>query len=286
VVAQDGAQIYYHRNGTPIDMEEIPKGTELKIESTSDDRCFLTYKGKPAYVRRQLLATKQEFFEAEQTAKGLVQYQGEWITTEQRDQKLKQVFEAEQKAKGLVQYEGQWITTNEVAQAKQREAVARQREAKAEEQHRQEQAKAEELRRQQQTKEEERQRQEADETRQKQEREEAARRAQEIERYRVQVESRKTLEQKARTGMVTVREMAEVLNDKPMEEVKRILGPPSATSNNNIDWTYYKGIWNPTSEREDILRIHFSNDYAGGGTVWWFETGWDKRIIPRDELSR
>ena len=66
VVAQDGSQIYYHQNGEPIDSEEIPKGTELTIESTSGERCFVTYKGKPAYIRRQLLASKQEFLDAQQ----------------------------------------------------------------------------------------------------------------------------------------------------------------------------------------------------------------------------
>ena len=68
VVAQDGSQIYYHQNGEPIDSEEVPKGTELTIESRSGERCFVTYKGKPAYIRRQLLATKQEFLDAQQKA--------------------------------------------------------------------------------------------------------------------------------------------------------------------------------------------------------------------------
>ena len=68
VVAQDKSQIFYHQNGTPIDSEDVPKGIELTIESTSGERCFVTYKGKPAYIRRQLLATKQEFLEAQQKA--------------------------------------------------------------------------------------------------------------------------------------------------------------------------------------------------------------------------
>lgn len=40
----------------------------------------------------------------------------------------KKRFEAEQKAKGLVQYEGQWMTTNEAIQAQQREAAREQQE--------------------------------------------------------------------------------------------------------------------------------------------------------------
>lgn len=65
VVAQDGSQIFYHRNGQPTDMEEVPKGTELRIESASGERCFVTYNGKPAYIRRQFLVTKREFLEAQ-----------------------------------------------------------------------------------------------------------------------------------------------------------------------------------------------------------------------------
>jgi len=47
-------------------MEEVPKGTELRIERMSGDRCFVTYKGKPAYIRRQFLVTKDEFLQAQQ----------------------------------------------------------------------------------------------------------------------------------------------------------------------------------------------------------------------------
>jgi hypothetical protein len=65
VVAQDGAELFYHRNGKPTDIEVVPKGTELTIESTSGERCFVTYKGKPAYIRQQFLATKQEFLKAQ-----------------------------------------------------------------------------------------------------------------------------------------------------------------------------------------------------------------------------
>ena len=157
VVAHDGSILFYHQNGEPIDSEDVPKGTELTIESTSGERCFVTYKGKPAYIRRQFLIAREEFkraYEAEQTAKGLVQYQGEWITPQERDQRLKQKFEAEQKAKGLVQYEGQWMLTNEVAQTVQRRA-------KEEEQARQEQVKQQEQARQEQVRQDEQRREEA-----------------------------------------------------------------------------------------------------------------------------
>jgi hypothetical protein len=69
VVAQDGSRLFYHQNGTPLDMEEVPKGTELTIESVSGDRCFVTYKGKPAYIRREFLVTKQEFLAIQQRAR-------------------------------------------------------------------------------------------------------------------------------------------------------------------------------------------------------------------------
>jgi len=67
VVAQD-SQLFYHRNGHPTGLEEVPKGTELTIERVSDERCFVTYKGKPAYIRREFLVTKQEFLAAQQKA--------------------------------------------------------------------------------------------------------------------------------------------------------------------------------------------------------------------------
>jgi hypothetical protein len=46
-------------------MEIVPKGTEFTIESTSGERCFVTYKGKPAYIRRGFLLTQQEFLETQ-----------------------------------------------------------------------------------------------------------------------------------------------------------------------------------------------------------------------------
>lgn len=48
-------------------MEIVPKGTAFAIESTSGERCFVTYKGKPAYIRRGFLLTQQEFLEAQAT---------------------------------------------------------------------------------------------------------------------------------------------------------------------------------------------------------------------------
>lgn len=68
VVAQDGAQLFYHQNGRPTDMEVVAKGTELKIEKMDGERCFTTYNGKPAYIRRQFLVTKAEFLAAQQKA--------------------------------------------------------------------------------------------------------------------------------------------------------------------------------------------------------------------------
>src|SRR5882672_10405752 len=62
VVGVDDAQVFYHQNGTPTAIEEIPKGTEIKIESVAGERCFFEYKGKPAYVRMKSLESKGEFF--------------------------------------------------------------------------------------------------------------------------------------------------------------------------------------------------------------------------------
>jgi hypothetical protein len=116
VVAQDGAQLFYHQNGQPTDMEEVPKGTELTIESTTGERCFVTYKGKPAYIRRQFLLTRDEFkkpvFEAGQTAEGVIEYQGKSIAPDEQ-------FRREQTAKGLVEYQGEWLTPDEKSRREQ-----------------------------------------------------------------------------------------------------------------------------------------------------------------------
>ncbi len=103
VVAEDGAQIFYHKNGTPFAMESIARGTEIQFDRTEGERCFLTYNGRPAYIRTKFLKTKQEFFVEEQKAKGLVLVDGIWMTSEQK-------FQSEQILRGLVQWNEQWVT--------------------------------------------------------------------------------------------------------------------------------------------------------------------------------
>jgi hypothetical protein len=44
---------------------------------------------------------------------GFVQYKGEWMTPEQRDQRAAKDFAEEMRAKGLVEHEGQWVTPEE-----------------------------------------------------------------------------------------------------------------------------------------------------------------------------
>ena len=61
-------------------------------------------------------------YEANQKAKGLVQFGDRWITPEQAQQeqqerKQQQEFAAEQQAKGLVEYNGQWMSREDAARA-------------------------------------------------------------------------------------------------------------------------------------------------------------------------
>jgi len=69
-------------------------------------------------VRAQYQAeneAERQRVDAEQTAKGLVNYQGEWITKARAAEIQKEIaqFEADQAAKGLVKYHDEWITAEE-----------------------------------------------------------------------------------------------------------------------------------------------------------------------------
>jgi len=52
--------------------------------------------------------------EREMRAKGLVKYEGKWVTPEEKATRELEKFEAEQRAKGLVKFEGQWMTEVEM----------------------------------------------------------------------------------------------------------------------------------------------------------------------------
>lgn len=103
VVAEDDAQLFYHRDGHPTGLENLAKGTRINFEDASGDRVFTTYNGKPAYIRSNFLTTEKMFFESEQRAKGLVKYKGDWVAPAEK-------FRREQMDKGLVEYRDQWVT--------------------------------------------------------------------------------------------------------------------------------------------------------------------------------
>lgn len=68
-------------------------------------------------IEKQLTQEEKErLYEAEQRAKGLVKYQGEWMTFEEKEK----AYERDQIAKGLVRYEGEWITKEEKFEREQR----------------------------------------------------------------------------------------------------------------------------------------------------------------------
>jgi HEAT repeat protein len=61
------------------------------------------------YQERERIRIEQEM-----RAKGLVKYEGEWVTPQEKTTRELEKFEAEQRAKGLVKFEGQWMPEEEM----------------------------------------------------------------------------------------------------------------------------------------------------------------------------
>lgn len=70
---------------------------------------------REAAVTAQIDRIKNQSISASMTAKGLVLYDGRWITPDEK-------FKLEQKAKGLELYDGQWMNREQIAEAKDRAA--------------------------------------------------------------------------------------------------------------------------------------------------------------------
>lgn len=69
---------------------------------------------KLAKLEEQYQERERIRIEQEMRAKGLVKYEGKWVTPEERTTRELEKFEAEQRAKGLVKFEGQWMTEVEM----------------------------------------------------------------------------------------------------------------------------------------------------------------------------
>jgi hypothetical protein len=106
VVNVETAEVFYVRDNKPVALDYATKGAEVIIEKRIAANCYGQYRGRSAYLRRDALVTKQEFFEESQRAKGLVEYRGQWLTPDEK-------FRQEQIAKGLVLYQDQWVTPAE-----------------------------------------------------------------------------------------------------------------------------------------------------------------------------
>ena len=61
VVAGDNAELFYYNDAGPTGLERLSKGVQITVEKQSREQVFTTYRGKPAYIKRQLLVTPQEF---------------------------------------------------------------------------------------------------------------------------------------------------------------------------------------------------------------------------------
>lgn len=106
VVNVETTEVFYVRDNKAVALDHAPKGTEIIVEKRILGNCYGQYRGRPAYIHRDALVTKEEFFVESQRAKGLVKYRGEWLTP---NEKLRR----EQIAKGLVLFNGQWMTPEE-----------------------------------------------------------------------------------------------------------------------------------------------------------------------------
>ena len=59
--------------------------------------------------RTESLKTEKEAFATSQRSKGLVEFEGKWVTPAEKTRIEKERFAVAQRAKGLVEFEGQWI---------------------------------------------------------------------------------------------------------------------------------------------------------------------------------
>jgi hypothetical protein len=111
---------------------EVPAGAAFQAERVEGDWLHGVYEHaagvsrgmirKDAVADSEKLAKLEEEYqereririEQEMRAKGLVNYEEEWVTPEERARRELEKFEAEQRAKGLVKFEGQWMTPEEM----------------------------------------------------------------------------------------------------------------------------------------------------------------------------
>ena len=106
VVNVETAEVFYVRDKKAFALDYAVKGDEILVEKRVLGNCYGQYRGRAAYMHREDLVTKVEFFVETQKAKGLVEYKGRWLTPEEK-------FRQEQIAKGLVLYQDQWLTPAE-----------------------------------------------------------------------------------------------------------------------------------------------------------------------------
>jgi hypothetical protein len=111
MVSRDTALLFYLQDAKPIGIDYLAKDTELAVDSAQDDRLFVRYKDKPAYVKKDDVRPKEGSLGAEQLFKAsaenpeekLIPFGGEWITEQVK-------FRRVQTTNGLVEYKGNWVT--------------------------------------------------------------------------------------------------------------------------------------------------------------------------------
>jgi len=104
----------------PCDVYEYV-AREKKIQTADDAVALAEWAGKKRFHKTVIQALYERALELDpnheqaNTVLGRVQYEGEWMTPEQRDQRVKEAEDAAMRAKGLVRWQDQWVTPEDKA---------------------------------------------------------------------------------------------------------------------------------------------------------------------------
>ncbi len=102
VVNRKWGVVYFVKDGNVEGSDFLPQGTKIRCERIEENFCHFTHDGKPAFMRLSHLEgpavlpgtvvvkkpeenlSAQERFRRAQQAKGLVEYEGQWVTPEEK----------------------------------------------------------------------------------------------------------------------------------------------------------------------------------------------------------
>ena len=85
VVAGDNTELFYYNDSGPTGLERLAKGVQITVEKQAREQVFTTYRGKPAYIKRQLLVTPQEFAGTAEKEASIAREKAEKILADARE---------------------------------------------------------------------------------------------------------------------------------------------------------------------------------------------------------